>query len=270
LKASPRRRPTYVVAIGAIIVLVAACGQGGEKDQQAAPAAQPWRVVALGDSETTGQGDPSGKGWVGRYADLVHQKVGRDVAVTNLAREGQTSDELLSALTSDSTVQADVRSADIVLLGIGGADLNAGEDQLAAGTCKAKACFTQVFEDFTRNVDEAVAAAVRLRDGKPTVFRAVTLGNAVPGAEDLVPPYVTKEVGLYEARALRDAICAGMTKHGGRCIDGLTAFNGPDGTADAYKAGLMNRDDCCYPNDKGQQLMAELLYATGLSPLSTS
>ena len=58
-----------------------------------------------------------------------------------------------------------------------------------------------------------------------------------------------------------------MTKYDGRCIDVLHAFNGPSGTANAYEKGLLNHEDCCYPSAKGQQVMAELLLKTGLSPL---
>ena len=58
-----------------------------------------------------------------------------------------------------------------------------------------------------------------------------------------------------------------MTRHRGRCADVLRAFNGPDGTENAYAKGLMNHTDCCYPNGKGQQLIAQLLFETGLNPL---
>ena len=45
-----------------------------------------WNIVALGDSDTTGQGDPTGLGWVGRYARLLRQKLGLKVVVTILPR----------------------------------------------------------------------------------------------------------------------------------------------------------------------------------------
>ncbi len=54
---------------------------------------------------------------------------------------------------------------------------------------------------------------------------------------------------------------------GGRCIDVLTAFNGPTGKDNAYKKGLMNEADCFYPSGRGHQLIAELLYRAGLKPL---
>jgi hypothetical protein len=58
-----------------------------------------------------------------------------------------------------------------------------------------------------------------------------------------------------------------MSRHGGRCVDMLRAFNGTGATRDAHATGLLTRIDCCYPSGKGQQLMAELILKTGLAPL---
>ena len=58
-----------------------------------------------------------------------------------------------------------------------------------------------------------------------------------------------------------------MTRHGGRCVNLLHPFNGPKGTDNAYRKGLMSRSECCYPTARGQQLIADLLYETGLAPL---
>lgn len=78
-----------------------------------------WNVVALGDSDTTGEGDASGPGWVGRYARLLRQKLGLDVVVTNLAVGGKTSPELLAEARSDPATRRAIESAQIVLVGIG-------------------------------------------------------------------------------------------------------------------------------------------------------
>ena len=110
------------------------------------------------------------------------------------------------------------------------------------------------------------AAHSKLRSGEPTVLAAVTPANALTGAEDVIPPYlvpIATDIGVHQAAALRESICSSMQAHGGACIDVL-AFNGPDGTGDGYRAGLLRK--CCYPSDDGQQLMAEMLIATGLDP----
>jgi hypothetical protein len=41
-----------------------------------------WNIVALGDSDATGEGRTR-LGWVGRYARLLRQKLGLKVVVTN-------------------------------------------------------------------------------------------------------------------------------------------------------------------------------------------
>jgi len=65
----------------------------------------------------------------------------------------------------------------------------------------------------------------------------------------------------------RTIVCGAVRKYGGDCIDVVRAFNGSSGTRDAYKAGLMTKDPCCYPSAEGQQLMARLLSRLGFGPL---
>ena len=52
-----------------------------------------------------------------------------------------------------------------------------------------------------------------------------------------------------------------------RCVDVVTAVNGPRGDGDAYAKDLMTKDPCCYPSAKGQQLIAQLLIAKGINGL---
>ena len=133
---TPRRRvAAAVTGLGFAALLVPAV----TPSEAAQPAVG--HVVALGDSDTTGEGDATGVGWVGRYARLLHQRLGLEVSVTNLAQEGKTSSELLAEVRSDPTTRAAVKKAQIVLVGIGGADLGPGDDRLQAGSCKGTACY---------------------------------------------------------------------------------------------------------------------------------
>lgn len=228
------------------------------------------QLVALGDSETTGNGDPTaGGGWVQYYARLVEAKLGSKVEVKNLAQDGLSSDQLLASLQTEPTSTA-VKDAEVVLLGIGGADLNEGDDNLQAGACRAEACYAPVLKAFAKNFEAIVTSVGELRGGQKTLLRAITQPNVFPGAEDVIPPFlkpVAAKVGIYQARTANRAIRQTMTKHGGRCIDVLRAFNGPSGMENAYRKGLLNHEDCCYPSAKGQRLMAALLIQTGLAPL---
>ena len=226
-----------------------------------------WNIVALGDSDTTGEGDPTGVGWVGRYARLLRQRLGLKVVVTNLAQNGKTSGVLVSEMRSDARTRGAVKKAQIVLVGIGGADLNAGDTRLEAGTCKAEACYAADLRAFGRNLDTTADLVRKLRSSTQAVLRAITLPNVVPGAKDVVPPFITQKIGVYQTKTLTRYICAAMTKHRGRCVDVLRAFNGPSGTQNAYAKGWLSKAHCCYPSGKGQQVMAELVFKTGLAPL---
>jgi len=226
-----------------------------------------WHIVALGDSDATGEGDPTRLGWVGRYARLLRQKLGLKVVVTNLARNGKTSSVLLSEMRSDPTTRGAVKKAHIVLIGIGGADLGAGDARLEAGDCKGDACYAADLRRFGRNLDATTALVRKLRSSRQAVLRAITLPNVIPGAEDVVPPFITQEIGVYQATTLKQYICGAMAKHRGRCVDAFGAFNGADGTQNAYAKGWLTKAPCCYPSGKGQQVMAELVFKTGLAPL---
>jgi hypothetical protein len=230
--------------------------------------ARSWHVVALGDSGASGRGDPTGLAWPGRYGKLLRGKLGLKVTVDNFAREGQSASALLARLRSDPAIRAAVRRADIVLFGsTAGADLNAADAKRAAGSCKGEECYRTALAAWGRKFEGIVKASIALRHGKKTVLRGVGEANNVPGAQDVIPPDATVELGLYQAQLMQQTICASMTRHHGRCVDVLHAFNGADGRGNAYKTGLMNKVDCCYPSGKGHQLIAQLLLKTGLAPL---
>ena len=260
-------RATPLVVTALALAVSAGCGPSGNATRAASPPSTSSsppavHVVAIGDSDATGAGDSTGKGWVGRYGELVKQKLGVPVVVDNLAAEGETSSALRTEVTGDDAVRKTIRAANVVLIGIGGADLNAGDGALSAGACKGRQCYAPVIRSFTANIDAIVSEARRLA---PTaLLRAIGFANGFPGAGKAFPPFVTADLSRYQAQALSAAVCHAMRAHLGQCVDVLRAFNGPNATADAYARGLMTKDPCCYPSSQGQQLIAQLLLDTGL------
>ena len=258
------------VGVASLALAVAAgCGGSGGGGRAAAQASSSSptavRIVALGDSDTTGIGDSTGRGWVGRYGDLVRQQVKTPVTVDNVAAEGATSAQLRDRVTSDQALRQLIRDADVVLIGIGGADLNAGDDALSAGRCAGRQCYQGILTTFAANI-EAIASEVR-RLAPGAVLRAISLPDGFPGAGSAYPPFATADISRYQVTQERTAVCRAMQSNGGRCVDVVGAFNGADVTADAYARGLMTKNPCCYPSADGQQLIARLLLATGLAGL---
>ena len=76
------------------------------------------KVVALGDSITTGYS--SDGTLIASYAEIVSSYYGAELV--NYAQDGFTSTDLVNQL-SDDAVQADIASADVVLVTIGGNDI---------------------------------------------------------------------------------------------------------------------------------------------------
>ena len=268
-------RNSYLVAAAVALTVSAGCASSAVKGHPVPEAAATSgsssaavRIVAIGDSDATGAGDSTGRGWVGRYGELVKRSVNAPVTVDNLAVEGQTTGQLRSHLTSDGSLRQALHTADVVLIGMGGADLNAGDDALDAGRCTGRQCYAPVLRMFAVNIN---AIATEVRHLAPTaVLRGMGMPNGFPGAGSAFPPFATADLSLYQARAVSSAICVAMRSNGGRCVDVLSAFNGTNASGNAYALGLMTKDPCCYPSSKGQQLMARLLLATGLAGLHTS
>ena len=232
------------------------------------PAGAAWHVVVLGDSGASGRGDPMRLAWGGRYARLLRQRLHHRVVFTNLAHEGLGSFLLLQQLRTDPAVRTAVANADILLFGsTTGSPLNTADSNLEAGACKGTACYASQLRPWAKDFEQIVATSVRLRGSKKTVLLGVTDPNVVPGAKDVLPSFATVSLGLFQARTIDRTVCATLHRHGGRCIDVLTRFNGRSGTEDAYKKGLMNKIECCYASGKGQQLIAQLLFDTGLAPI---
>ena len=83
------------------------------------------RLTALGDSLTEGVGDDTKKGgFVPLVADQLQEKFSlATVEIENYGVAGERSDQILKRLQKDSTLQADIKQADILTLTVGGNDL---------------------------------------------------------------------------------------------------------------------------------------------------
>lgn len=275
-------RRTCAVPLGvAVHALVLAACQSGSPSASRTPTVSPDGstgaddivLVALGDSVSTGHGDPTGTGWVGYYGKLIQTGTGRVVDVHNLAQDGTTTTALLATIRSDDEVRAAIADADVVAIGMGGNELEMGDAAMEAGSCAGTACYDEPARLYRTNLDAIASEIESLTAGKPTVLRAVGMLNALTGAESVIPPFlksIATQVGSYQAKLFDTATCDVMDAHGGACAPLRKAFNGAHGTEDAYATGLLNLDDCCYPTEAGHRLIAKILYETGSDPLSSA
>lgn len=82
-------------------------------------------VVALGDSLTRGTGDDTGKGYIGYLADELEEKSEQKITIDNFGVKGYRSTQLLEQL-NQAEIQRKIKTADYILITIGGNDLFQG------------------------------------------------------------------------------------------------------------------------------------------------
>lgn len=87
-----------------------------------------FKITALGDSLTYGVGDTEGGGYV-RVVENFYKQKEKNVENVNLAISGAKSDQLLKQL-DQKEVQNQIKSADVILMTIGGNDLFRGGEAL--------------------------------------------------------------------------------------------------------------------------------------------
>ncbi|MBC9786252.1 SGNH/GDSL hydrolase family protein [Heliobacterium chlorum] len=197
------------------------------------------RVLALGDSLTRGTGDPSGKGYVGYLVDRLKANSRHKVSLSNIAVNGEKSDQLLVRL-KEKEVRKQVESADIIVMTIGGNDL------LNGGQSLANLNFSEIQKDKAKYVQNLTAILSELRsiNGDANIFY-VGLYNPF---SDMDYELLTSSV-IRNWNAASAEVCAGFPK-----TTFVPTFDLFPQKVEDYLAA-----DKFHPNAEGYQLMAERL-----------
>ncbi len=228
-----------------------------------------WRIVALGDSVTSGGPCPCTP-FPERYGRDLAQVRGVRTTTTNLGQGGQTSGGLLAELRDPRSPQAEaVRRADIDLVTIGANDFAGHHDDVTSGRCldgAATACIGALLATMQRNVSATIDLIHRMRTGRPTAVLVTGYWNVFedgavarrrfPAAGRRATQRLTLLVNQALARASRQT---------GATYVGLYApFEGPPTHGDPTP--LLGPDGD-HPNAAGQALIARRLVAAGLPGL---
>ena len=230
---------------------VAGCGRSGATLPERPPGV-PIAYVALGDSYPAGGGPVAGVSYVDHYEELIEERSGAPVDVTDLSVSGATTDDLSSAIATPDA-QAALREAHLVTITIGGNDF-----LQATGTCRTLACFQPVLGDIQRRL---TAVAGQVRSKAPSALILMTnypdpvAGN--PAALGFLG-YGTFEDARAISRRSSELVCSVAERHDMTCVDVYRAFNGEAGEDSAWDQGLL-AEDIIHPSAEGHRLIAELL-----------
>src|SRR5918998_214032 len=272
--AGPARRPGMagivrrLLRLILVVVLLVGASQG---TTLAAPAS--WDYVALGDSLATGLG--AFKGYVPRYDSYIETDTGVAVTRTNLGRNGWTSSQLLSALSTDPTFRRATREAEIVTWNIGGNDLRAARTSYKRGTCGGidnQDCLRASMATLKTNWTAITAEVLELRSTSDTIVRTMDIYNPYVRT-DIVSDTWQNDGGLNDFQVFKRYVDK-VNRHIATTayIEGVPyapvylAFNGTLGDEDPRSKGYLSFDGI-HPNNTGHRVIADELRVLGYAPL---
>jgi hypothetical protein len=240
----------------------------------------PWSLVAVGDSLLFNSQDDCHDciGSVVMYADAISKATGHPVKVQNLSQHnGLQTDGLLDELKNDVQRREGLATADIILVSISANDTPMSSDDdpcdgagFPVWSKYDATCVAASSEIFRPKLESVFAQIVALRAGKPTIFRTITPYNDWLGGIDGESGVVTPPEATNPTRLVLDAwsamICRAAQANGFTCADTYHAFNGPDGLKPI--AGVLTTSKANgHPNDKGNEVIAQVLADLGYAPL---
>jgi lysophospholipase L1-like esterase len=267
---------------------LAACGSGTIASAPAtptptvAPAAQATEspdhiVAAFGDSIAGDPGPicPDCTPFVDRYGEALAAATGETVAVRNVGRPSLRVEQLLQDLRDGSTLADTAASADAIIVAVGNSDApwNITNDacdgeatavDLVPWEKYTDACMSAEVERFRPTFDAVFKRLVELRDGQPTIYRAIDRYNDWIGFEGGVVPPEAVEASVAYNDAWNSMICETAEANGFVCAEISTAFNGEDGRT---ASGELLAPDYIHPSDAGHERIAEVLVELGFAPL---
>lgn len=82
-----------------------------------------YNILVLGDSLAKGTGDEKGRGFSGYFSDYWKTKISKEIAINNLAINGDVSSGLLNVIQESQTLSY-VKGSDIIFVSIGGNEIS--------------------------------------------------------------------------------------------------------------------------------------------------
>lgn len=270
-----------VGAAAVLLLLATGCAQGEPAASPPATtgtAAAAVHVAIIGDSLADA-------GWPARFGERLAERLGRPVDVEVLTAMGVPEG---AALVADAP--ASLARADVVIVqtgfnnavpdpetGIGCAGSvgkGTSDDILRWIRTTEPTCLAEGVTTYAGLYDRIFAGAKDLRDGKPTVFVAMTTvdGNNDPTLPDslvgMMPPQAQAEVETWTLAAYgrwNSMLGARAAASGFQVVDLYRAVNGPDGRG---VVGALS-DDGRHPNAQGDEVYVRELEAVDVSALNT-
>ncbi|MER7247056.1 SGNH/GDSL hydrolase family protein [Kribbella sp. NPDC000426] len=257
------RRLAIGLVVLAIVTAISSADTISEVLRPQPQAAGQVRVVALGDSVTSGH-NCNCSAFPQMYGDLLHDRSGGSVIVNNLGVAGIDSNGLLQLLNQSPAEQA-TAAADVVLITIGANDFGDHHDDVTSGQCTGD-CVSDEFEQLQANLGKILERIHVLRAGLPTTILMTGYWNVFKDGDVAERQYTPSGRIASDQLTVRTnaAIAAAARADDATYVDIYTPF---EDSSDI--TGLLAADGD-HPDAAGHALIARTLLAATPNPLTTS
>lgn len=263
-----RIQQCFTAIIGAVMICIfmAACSTNtnplDELDE--------WDLVYISDSTGWGVAD--------RFAENIERNTGKMVRVHSYAIGGLQALTILNTLRTApeevpagtyAGLHAAIAEAEVIVFfgnprgpaDQGGVNWNGIES--CFGSSVPSDCSPEFYAPYTENLKAVYEEILALRDGKPTIIRAVDFYNP------LISVHRTKNVDV-ECTAcwetFNSAVRQAADAYNIPLVSVYDAFNGPNHDEDPVEKGYIGPDGI-HASAEGQQVIADILSEAGYEPI---
>jgi hypothetical protein len=219
-----------------------------------------WNVLVIGDSTIWNIGRP--------LASQIEEDVGVKVKLHEWWYHGYSVGQVLQALESyEKGLPALIEDAEYVVIWVNPGGSEIPETSMDFGACfglgTPGSCPPEAFTKFTANMEAIYARIFELRDGQPTIVRALDFYN----------PLVSRWInyGSFEKcnfcfENLSDATRLAAEAYNIPFLSRYDAYNGVNHDEDPREKGYIQADGV-HPSVLGGEYTAELLAKMGYDPV---
>jgi hypothetical protein len=259
------RYPLTTMCIIFTAVFMAGCGKN-LLDELAE-----WDLVYISDS--------TGWGVAEKYAENINRDTGKIVRVKDYAIGGLPAISILNVLRSDpedlenddqfKSLRSDIAEAEVIVFfanprgdsSEGG--VQGGLEDCISAVKPPDDCTLELYEPYISNLKAVYTRIFDLREGKPTIIRAVDLYNPIISIhrERNMEIECTACLETFNAAIRRAAETFNIP-----LISVYGAFNGFNHNEDPREKGFIGPDGI-HASEKGKQVIADLLSGAGYVPV---
>jgi hypothetical protein len=219
-----------------------------------------WTVMVIGDSTMWYLGEA--------FASNIEEDVGVKVKLHPWIVGGLSAGEVLLALEyEEGGLSKLLKDAEVVVIWVNPEDSEIPETPMDFGACfgigTPGSCPPEAFEKFTADLEAIYAKIFELRDGQPTILRAVDFYNP------LVSTWI--KYGMFEEctycwENLSDATRLAAEAYNIPFLSRYDAFDGVNHDEDPREKGLIMSDGV-HPTKLAGEYTADLLSKMGYDPV---